>query len=57
MEEIIIRGLIFCQVESSITNIHESPAITEGNQKCKGAAPNFRVRLRKNNSLIKIFIL
>jgi hypothetical protein len=38
----IINGAIFCHVNKINELIHESPSITLGNQKWKGAAPNFK---------------
>lgn len=38
----IIRGANFCQVNKSKEFNQDNPSITFGNQKWKGAAPNFK---------------
>ena len=43
------NGPTFCHVLRIRALIHESPAITLGNQKCKGAAPNL---INKANLII-----
>lgn len=44
-------GAIFCHVNNKRQFIHESPSITSGNQKWKGAAP-----ILVNKAVLKIII-
>lgn len=43
--EIIIMGANFCHVIKIILLFHEIVSITLGNQKWKGAAPNFNIKV------------
>lgn len=45
-EDIIISGAIFCHVASRMQMDQEALAITEGNQKCTGAAPSLIAKAR-----------
>lgn len=40
------KGPTFCTVNSTMFIVQESLSATTGNQKCKGAAPNFKLRAR-----------
>lgn len=53
----IDRGIIFCQVLRTRHAIHEKPAITFGNQKCRGAAPSFSRREVKNRTINTVWLL
>lgn len=43
MYEITVNGANFCQVNKINELIHVKPSIILGNQKWKGAAPNFNI--------------
>lgn len=48
-----MKGAIFCQVNMIAHRFHSKKAITWGNQKCRGAIPDFIAKARIRGSLIK----
>lgn len=51
INKINLRGPVFWKVINSSVLFHVKPSIIEGNQKWKGAAPNFNIKAQEINQI------